>query len=70
MNRPKRLVLPVWKLWLMNQPFRVLQASANGFGPGFRNLLRALRKSIELRLIDPDRLRWRSAQILNLKRRK
>lgn len=66
--RRKRLVLSPWKLWLMNQPFRILHAAARGFGPGAGNALRASLHALQDWMVDPDRLRWWLARALNLRR--
>lgn len=65
--RHKRLVLSPFRLWLMNQPFRVLGAAARGFGPGSGNVLRTWTWVLRDTLLDSDRMRWCLARALNLR---
>ncbi|WP_123785255.1 hypothetical protein [Pseudazoarcus pumilus] len=67
--RRRRLVLAPSRLWLMNQPFRVLGAAARGFGPGSGNVLRVWGGALRDTLVDPDRLRWWLVRALNPRRR-
>jgi hypothetical protein len=61
---PRRLLPSVWKLWLMNQPFRLLGAAHKGFGPGFKNALLYTLASYKARFFDRDRMKWRILQLI------
>lgn len=65
MMRRFRLVLPVWKLWLVKQPFRVLRVAARSFGPGARNAVEYLLRKLSHRVFEPNRLHWRAVGLLN-----
>lgn len=57
-NGRRKLVLPVWRLWLMNQAFRASGRHFLGFGPGAFNLLRYEALRVLHVLYERDRLRW------------
>lgn len=56
--RARRLVVPVWKSWLMNQPFRVFGVAHRGFGPGAGNALEYVLRLAWHRLYERERLKW------------
>jgi hypothetical protein len=59
----KKLVIPVWRLWLMNQAYRFIPGRKNGFGPGFGSLIRYELLRLKHCIYEQDRMRWRALQL-------
>lgn len=59
----RKLVLPVWRLWLMNQAFRFIPGNKRGFGPGLGPLIRYETLRLKHWVYELDRLRWRALSL-------
>lgn len=61
--RRKKLVIPVWRLWLMNQAYRFASGQKKGFGPGVGALIRYELLRLKHFIYEQDRIRWRALQL-------
>lgn len=59
----RKLVVPVWRLWLMNQVYRFVPGNKSGFGPGLTALIRYEVLRLKHWLYEQDRLRWRALKL-------
>lgn len=59
----KQLVVPVWRLWLMNQVYRFTPGNKQGFGPGFAALIRYEALRFKYWFYEQDRLRWKALRL-------
>ena len=66
----RKLVLPIWRLWLMNQVYRFVPGNKQGFGPGFAALVRYEALRLKHWVYEQDRLRWWALRLRTLLSRK